>query len=132
IVDVLREIAGETHAVSDATPVLMHPTEGLRAVVDADQIAVHEWAGARASAALWRIIAGVKQGDTEYAASARMNYAGEPFNVHFMLASGDASSPVIGLRSPGPRVLGRGDGIVGAIGVWRRLSARGGLLVQHD
>src|SRR5262245_10842743 len=37
IVDVLRAIADDPKAVSDATPVLMHPSRGLRAVVDADQ-----------------------------------------------------------------------------------------------
>jgi hypothetical protein len=132
IVDVLREIAGDAKAVSDATPVLMHPTEGLRAVVDADQIAVHEWAGARASAALWRILAGVKEGDSEYAAVSRMNYEGEPFNAHLMLASGDPASPVTGLRSPSARRVKRGDGIVGAVCLWGGLSARGGLLAEHD
>lgn len=132
IVDVLRKIAREARAVSDATPVLMHPTEGLRALIDADQVAFHEWAGARASASLWRILSGVKPGECEYAAVSRMNYLGEPFNVHLMLASGDASSPVMGLRSPGARLLRRGDGIVGAIGLWGGLSARGGLLSDHD
>ena len=126
IVDVLREIAGKR--VSDATPVLMHPITGLRSVVDADQIAVSEWAGARASAALWRILSGVKEGDTEYGAVARMQHEGEPLSAHLMLASGDASSSIIGLRSPGTRVMKRGDGIVGAIGLWGGLSARGGLL----
>lgn len=132
IVDILRQIAGNARRVSDATPVLMHPITGLRAVVDADQVAVYEWAGARASAALWRILSGVKEGDTEYGAAARMQYQGEPFSAHFMLASGDASTPVIGLRSPGARVMRRGDGIVGAVGLWGGLSARGGLLSDHD
>ena len=132
IVDVLRAIAADDAAVSDATPVLMHPTKGLRTIVDADQIAMHEWAGARASAMLWSILSAVKIGDSEYAAVSRMTYQGEPFNVHLMLASGDASSPVMGLRSPGMRKLKRGDGIVGAIGLWGGLSARGGLLSDHD
>jgi hypothetical protein len=132
IVDVLRAVAGDAKAVSDATPVLMHPTEGLRAIIDVDQIALHEWAGARASAMLWRILSGVQIGDSEYAAVSRMKYEGEPFNVHMMLASGDASSSVMGLRSPTSRRLARGDGIVGAIGLWGGLSARGGLLSDHD
>lgn len=132
IVDVLRGIAGDAKAVSDATPVFMHPTNGLRAVVDAEQIALHEWAGSRASAALWRILSGVKIGDSEYAAVSRMHYEGEPLNVHLMLASGDASSPVMGLRSPSARTLKRGDGVVGAVGLWGGLSARGGLLSDGD
>jgi hypothetical protein len=77
-------------------------------------------------------LSGVKIGDTEYGAVSRMTYQGEPFNVHLMLASGDASSPVVGLRSPGTRKLERGDGIVGAVGLWGGLSARGGLLSDHD
>jgi hypothetical protein len=132
IVDVLRAIAGGAEAIRDATPVLMHPTSGLRSVIDADQIAVHEWAGARASAMLWSILSGAMIGDTEYAAVSRMPYEGEPFNVHLMLTSGDASSPVVGLRSPGLRKLGRGDGVVGAVGLWGGLSARGGLFSDHD
>ncbi|WP_368904874.1 Xaa-Pro aminopeptidase [Taklimakanibacter lacteus] len=132
IVDVLRAIAGDAEAVSDATPVLMHPIEGLRAIADADQIALHEWAGSRASAALWHILSAAKVGDSEYTAVSRMSYEGEPFNVHLMLASGDAASPVMGLRSPSARMLRYGDGIVGAIGLWGGLSARGGLLCDHD
>ena len=132
IVDVLRAIAGDAKAVSDATPILMHPTRGLRAIIDADQIALHEWAGSRASAALWRILSAVKVGDSEYAAVSRMKYEGDPFNAHLMLASGDSSSPVVGLRSPSARLLRSGDGIVGAIGFWCGLSARGGLLSDHD
>jgi hypothetical protein len=38
-IDVLHTIVGDPKAVSDATVVLVHPTEGLRGVVDADQIA---------------------------------------------------------------------------------------------
>jgi hypothetical protein len=132
VVDVLRAIAGDDEALSDGTPVLMHPTDGLRAIIDADQIALHEWAGARASAMLWSILAGVKIGDSEYSAVSRMTYEGEPFNVHLMLVSGDASSPVVGLRSPSARVLKMGDGVVGAIGLWGGLSARGGLLSDYD
>ena len=132
IVDVLRAIAGDAMAVSDATPILMHPIEGLRATIDADQIALHEWAGSRASAALWCILSAVQVGDSEYAAVSRMKYEGEPFNAHLMLASGDALSPVVGLRSPSARLLRSGDGIVGAIGFWCGLSARGGLLSDHD
>jgi Xaa-Pro aminopeptidase len=132
IVEVLREIAGNAQLVNDATRVLMHPITGLRSVVDADQIAVSEWAGARASRALWRILSGVREGDTEYGAVARMHHQGEPLSAHLMLASGDASSSIIGLRSPGARVMKRGDGIVGAVGLWGGLSARGGLLSDGD
>ena len=66
VVDVLKRIAGDPAAVIDATPVLMHPETGMRSVVDVHQIAAAEWGAARASAALWRIVRGVREGDTEY------------------------------------------------------------------
>jgi hypothetical protein len=110
----------------------MHPETGLRSIVDADQIAVSEWASSRASAAVWRIVTGTRPGESELGAATRMGYAGEPLSCHVMLTSSDASGPVIGLRSPGARRLQRGDGVTTAIGYWGGLSCRAGLLAETD
>lgn len=126
-VQMLSRIVGDAGAVTDATPVLMHPETGLRATVDADQIAANEWAAARVSSAVWRIVSGVREGDDEFAAAGRMGYAGDPLNVHTMLASAGKGEPVIGLRSPSARPLAKGDGVTTAIGLWGALSARAGL-----
>lgn len=128
----LRRIAGDAAAISDQTAVLMHPGHGLRAIVDADQIAAFEWGAARASAALWRILNRMAVGETELEAAVRMGYAGEPLTCHVMLASNDRSGPVVGLRSPTARRLQRGDGVTAAIGYWGGLSSRAGLLVEYD
>ena len=132
LIVVLAQIAGDAPAIVDATPVLMHPTSGLRSAVDADQIAISEWASSRASAAVWRVVQGTRPGDSELQAAARMGYAGEPLSAHVMLTSSDASAPVIGLRSPSARKLSRGDGITTAIGYWGGLSCRAGLLAGSD
>jgi Xaa-Pro aminopeptidase len=132
LVAVLTRIAGDAAAIRDVTPVLMHPGTGLRAVVDADQIASYEWAAARASAALWRIVRGIREGDSELEAASRMAYAGEALNCHMMLASSDASAPVIGLRSPTARILRRGDGVSSAVSYWGGLSSRAGLIADQD
>lgn len=132
LVAVLEKIAGDPAAIRDATPVLMHPETGLRSVVDADQIAAFEWAASRASAAVWRIVAGTRPGDTELRAASRMGYAGEPLSCHVMLASSEGPAPVIGLRSPTARALRRGDGVTTAIGYWGGLSCRAGLLAESD
>ncbi len=76
----IRRVIGASGTLSDATPVLMHPTDGLRAIIDADQIAAFEWAAARASTAVWNMVAGVREGDDEFTAAARMGYAGDPVN----------------------------------------------------
>ncbi len=130
-VAILERIAG-AGALSDATPVLMHPGSGLRAVVDADQIALHEWGASRASAAVWRMIGAAHPGASELQAASAMGYAGEVLTAHIMLATADRDGEVVGLRSPGGRILKAGDGAAAAIGYWGGLSARAGLIVEHD
>ena len=124
LVSMLSSIAGGADALKDATPVLMHPTTGLRSTIDADQIALHEWGAARASAAVWRIVTGTKLGVSELEAVSAMGYAGEVLSAHVMYATGDARHPVVGLRSPGGRIANRGDGVTAGVGFWGGLSAR--------
>jgi hypothetical protein len=131
ILDVIELIAGRGSLV-DATPVVMHPTEGLASVIDADQIAAFEWASARASAAVWRIQTGARVGDTGYDAVARAGYAGEPLNAHIMLASASADAPVLGLSSPSARRLRYGDGVSTAVSFWGGLACRAGALAVGD
>jgi hypothetical protein len=128
----LSRIAGGSDGLKDATPVLMHPTTGLRSSIDVDQIALHEWGAARASAAVWRVLTGTRLGMSEMEAASAMGYSGEVLAAHVMFASGDLSHPVIGLRSPGARIMRRGDGVTAGIGFWGGLSARAGLIADDD
>ena len=132
MVGLLERIAGGPDALTDATPVMMHPTTGLRSTIDADQISLHEWGAARASAAVWRIVEGTRPGMTETEAAGQMGYAGEVLTAHTMLATGDSREPVIGMASPGGRIVKRGDGVTAAAGYWGGLSARAGLIAEHD
>ncbi|MDQ6436252.1 Xaa-Pro aminopeptidase [Mesorhizobium sp. LHD-90] len=131
VVDAIGKIVTPA-ALTDATRVLMHPTDGLRAVVDVDQIAEAEWAAARAAMAVWRIVSGFRLGDNELVAASRMGYAGEPMSCHPMFATNDTSGPVIGLRSPTARIPKRGDGVTAAVGYWGGLTARAGLIAEHE
>jgi hypothetical protein len=132
LVTILGGIAGGQDALKDATPTLMHPSTGLRSAIDADQIALHEWGAARASAAVWRIVEGTRLGVSELEAASVMGYAGEVLTAHVMYATGDARDAVIGMRSPGGRIVKRGDGATAAIGYWGGLSAHAGLAAEHD
>lgn len=127
-VQMFQRVIGSEGTVVDATHVLMHPETGLAASIDADQIAAFEWNAVRCSSAVWRIVAGVREGDAEYEAVAKMGYAGDPLNVHTMFASASPGEPVIGLRSATARKVGRGDGVTTAVGLWGALSSRAGLL----
>ncbi|HEY4202059.1 MAG TPA: Xaa-Pro aminopeptidase [Devosiaceae bacterium] len=132
VVSMLRRLVGADGSLRDATPVLMHPETGLRAVIDIDQLAAFEWAAARCSTALWRVVSGVREGDTEFEALGRLGYEGDPLNVHTMFASVSAGEAIVGLRSPTARRLRRGDGVTTALGYWGALSSRAGLLAEHD
>ncbi|MEK1895053.1 MAG: M24 family metallopeptidase [Rhizobium sp.] len=132
IVNALGRSIGQSAQLIDATPVLMHPGTGHRAIVDVDQLAAFEWAAVRCSQALFRIVAGVRVGDTEFEAVGRLGYEGDPVNVHTMFASVSVGETIIGLRSPTARHLKKGDGVTTALGYWGALSSRAGLLTDHD
>jgi hypothetical protein len=123
----LRRAIGPYGSIKDATSVLMHPESGLRAVVDADQIAAWEWAATRASLYVWNIVTGVREGDNEFSAAARMNYAGDPVNCHTMFSRAGKSEHIVGLRSPRGHKLMRGDCVTTAVGLWGGLASRAGL-----
>jgi hypothetical protein len=132
LVAMLSRIADGAEALKEATPVLMHPTTGLRSTIDVDQVALHEWGAARASAAVWRIVVGTRLGRSEMESASAMRYAGEVLSAHPMYATGDAGHPVVGLRSPGSRIANRGDGVTAGVGFWGGLSARAGLIADCD
>lgn len=128
----LARVVGGPEGLSDATAILMNPRDGLRSVVDADQIALSEWASARASASVWSVLSRTRPGQREIEAAAHATYAGEPLSAHMMLASGNAGHPIHGLGSAGSRILARGDGVTTAVGYWGALSSRAGLLDDQN
>lgn len=128
IVTALAETVGGMAQLHDVTAALMHPETGDRAVIDADQIAVFEWAAARASEAVRRVVEAARPGMTEFEAAGHMGYMGEPLSCHMMFASADAAGRVIGLRSPTAAVLSEGQGVTTAVGYWGALSSRAGML----
>jgi hypothetical protein len=77
-VQMFRGIVGAAGRLGDATAILMHPETGLRATIDAEQIAAFEWVATRVSLAVWRIVSGVREGMSEFDAVARMAHAGDP------------------------------------------------------
>lgn len=132
IVHMLADIAGDDALLSDVTPVLMHPENGERAVVDADQIAVFEWAAVRASQAVWRAVSGARPGMSEFEIAGLMGYQGEPLSCHTMMASAAPGGHVIGLRSPTARRLAAGDGATTAVGYWGALASRAGMFAEPE
>jgi Xaa-Pro aminopeptidase len=128
IIALLSRIAGTRANLTDVTALLMHPQTGLRSIAGPEYIALFEWAAARSSAALWRVIAGITEGESEYEAASRMGYEGELFSCHMMLTSAPPDTSIISFRSPSARRVRKGDCASGAIGYWGGLSGRAGLI----
>jgi hypothetical protein len=132
VVDSVRAVVGTEAVLSDVTPILMSPVDGLRAIVDEHEIAQLEWGSARSSAAVWNIVLGTKPGMTEMECASKMGYAGEPLTCHVMMSANAAPNSLIGLSSPSARPVGAGEGVTTAVGYWGGLSCRAGLLTDHD
>lgn len=128
MVSILSRVVGGNEGLSDQTAIVMNPCDGLRSIVDADQIAAAEWASARASSSVWSVLNGARPGLREIEAAANLTYSGEPLSAHTMLASGNRSHAIHGLNSAGSRILLKGDGVTTAVGYWGGLSSRAGLL----
>ncbi len=128
MVDAARSLVGSDGAVVDATPVMMHPERGLRAVMNsAAQIAAFEWSAMRAAAAVFRIVQGARPGMPGYQAAALAKYEGDPLSAHVMLVSGKGE--IVGLCSPSGKPLEYGDGVTTAVSLWGSLSCRAGMLL---
>ncbi len=130
LVDSLRRVVGDAAALVESTPILMHPTRGIRAINEVEQIAAFEWTSTRASLAVSRVIQGIKPGISEMQAVANMAYTGETLAAHVMLSA--ARDSVVGLRSPTTRRIERGDAATVGIGYWGGLCSRAGLVQDED
>ncbi len=128
LVNALESLIGADGQVQDVTATMMHPEHGLRTINSAAQVAAFEWAAVQASVSIMKVVQGTRPGMTEYDSLSLIGYAGEPFIVHPMLASGSGS--IIGLRSPASRKIAEGDGITTAISYRGSLCCRAGMVLS--
>lgn len=124
MVETINSVTGRTAV--DATKVLMHPVEGLRSTVSAEQIAAWEYSAVQAASSVFEVIEATRPGVTEYDAVQGMNYRGHPLSAHVMFASG--KGVLNGLRSPSAKTIERDDAVTTAIGFWGGLTCRAGVV----
>ena len=124
----VREVAGESGRVVNATDLFINPADGMRTVNEVDQLAAFEFAATYASQGMRNVMFGVRPGMTEMQAARLMAIPGIPFSAHLMLSSGERAP--FGLPSPSARVMREGDAFAMACGLQGGLSARAGFLVR--
>ncbi len=125
IADPLRRIAAE---VVNATDLFMHPGHGLRATVDAAEIARLEFANHMAAAALRRMVFAFREGMTDFAAFEAARVGGLPLGCHETFATGGRATQ--GLSGPTGERLTRGSAISFNICHWGANICRAGWLAE--
>ena len=124
VADPLRRLAGR---VENATALMMHPTHGVRARVDATEIARLEFANHMAAAALRRMVFSFREGMSDFAAVEAARIGGLPLGCHATFAVGQGAQ---GLSGPTGRHLGRGDPIGFNICHWGANICRAGWVAR--
>ena len=125
VADPLRRLAAR---VENATGLMMHPGHGLRARVDAADIARLEFANHMAAAALKRMIFALREGMTDFSAVEAARVGGLPLGCHMTFALGAAP----GLCGPSGQHLVKGQPIGFNICHWGANICRTGWLAQGD
>ncbi|MCX7286517.1 MAG: hypothetical protein NTW20_02875 [Rhodobacterales bacterium] len=125
LADPLRRLAAR---VENATGLLMHPGHGLRAKVDAADIARLEFANHMAAVALKRMVFAFREGMTDFAAVEAARVGGLPLGCHMTFAMGDAP----GLSGPSGQHLTKGQHLGFNICHWGANICRTGWLAQGD
>lgn len=114
--------------ISNASALFMHPSRGLRAVNEVEQLAVFEYAATHSSQSVREVIFGIRAGMSEYEACRLMGLNGMPLSAHPLLLSGERTR--LGLASPSSRVIRHGDPVFTNLALWGANTARGGFLVE--
>ena len=125
LADPLRRIAGR---VENATDLMMHPGHGLRARVDAAEIARLEFANQMAAQALRRMVFNFREGMTDFEAYQSAGVGGLPMGCHSTFATGARAAQ--GLSGPTGEVLRLGQQIGFNICHWGSNICRAGWLAR--
>lgn len=125
VADPLRAIAAR---VENATDLFMHPAHGLRARVDAAEIARLEFSNHMAAAALRRMAFAFREGMSDFTAVEAARTGGLPLACHITFATGDRAAQ--GLSGPTGQILQRGSQISFNISHWGSNICRAGWLAR--
>ena len=127
LADPLRVIA---ERVENATALMMHSSTGLRARVDAAEIARLEFANHMAASALRRMLFSFREGMSDFDAYQAASIGGLPMGCHSTFATGARADQ--GLSGPTGQILQRGQPLGFNICHWRANICRVGWLAHTE
>ncbi|PWW01730.1 Xaa-Pro aminopeptidase [Hoeflea marina] len=127
IADVLRTLAGHDQ-VTNETAMFMSPRDGLRTVVDADDIAHFEYANSVVSQSMRSMLFALSDGMTDFDAVIAAGLNGLPLGCHPTFCTGDTAP--LGLAGPMGNRLRRGQPLSANLCIWRANCCRAGWLAS--
>jgi hypothetical protein len=140
IVEAILEVVGETSSgdsganegsrVRNATGVFMSPYDGLRIVLEPEQVAVFEHAACSVANSMLALMNNADVGKTELELASCLQSMGAPLSVHPMLSVGEKAR--FGLTSPTGRRAKRGDFMTTAYGIEGALSCRAAYIALDE
>lgn len=125
LADPLRDRAAR---VTNATDLFMHPGHGLRARVDAAEIARLEFANAMAVRAVKRLVAALAEGATDFDILEAAGIGGLPLGCHATFACGDRAFQ--GMSSPTGQTLRLGSPLSFNVCHWGANVCRAGWIAR--
>ena len=140
IVEATLEVVGETSSggsganawsrVRNATGIFMSPYDGLRIVLEPEQVAVFEHAACSVANSMLALMNNADVGKTELELASCFQSKGAPLSVHPMLSVGEKAR--FGLTSPTGRRAKRGDFMTTAYGIEGALSCRAAYIALDE
>lgn len=131
IVQAIWEVVGESGSrVENATCLFMSPYDGLRVVLEAEQIIVFEYAASLVASSVLALMDCVEVGRTELELASLFQNRGVPLSVHPMLSTGERAR--LGLVSPIDRQVESGDFLTTAYGIEGALSCRAAYIARDE
>jgi len=128
VIDLLRDMTGDTRRVRNVGAMFMNPTDGLRAVNSVDQIARFEYAAIRTSESVKALVFGLQENIPERDLESCYRPGGLPLSCHAMVSFGDKARR--GLSSPSSRRATLGEPFTAAFGIEGALTCRAGMVAR--
>ena len=127
LIDTLLDMGVPRKQLLNVNALFMNPSDGLRTINEAAQLALFEFAACHTSNGLKQVLFNMKPGMTEYEATTLMQINGFPHGAHTMLSNGHRAT--YGLPSPSFNTLKVGERFTMCLCLWGALNARAGWLV---
>jgi Xaa-Pro aminopeptidase len=128
VVDLLRELAGNSDNVTNATHLLMNVEVGLRLINEPEQIRLFEYAACVSSNGIMSLLRNVRPGVREDELERELDSRGLTLSCHRMVGFGDKARR--GLASASHNAARQGDALTTAFGVAGALTCRAGAVAN--